>query len=593
MTFYPIVLGSGLAGYNFLTETRETQQANFDKNTIFDRDVQAFKDQIGSISTAEELVNNRQLLQVALGAFGLEDDIDNKAFIQKVLESDPADSTSFANRLGDKTYLSIAETFGFNSSTGPQLPDDGSTLQLDGIESVDDLLSPLNRSVLRGALEQFGLKGNENNTFFLRQVLESDLTDESSFVNRLTQPAWADFAAAIGFDNTVEGNTPMERFINTFDGKFDDTLTAEDLVNDPRMLSAATEIFGITQTDPDYLQKILESDPTDENSLVNIVGDERLSMLSQAFRFGWPDIDDLSSADDLINNEMLLEDALATFDVGNPGDDLLRDILNSDLSDPASVANQPSNAPWLEMAEAFQNGWPDTPSPAQTFVELMLSEDRLENLDNSFDVVFDLDVYDATMRLYGQEADVGELTQVKTMLDADLSASVSALTFSFNTPLKEMAKAFAFTSGDTGQNYPEGFADAITRNYLDRQFESSVGDTNTNLRLALSLERELTTVATGSSTGDAQIYSVLASSPLRTVFETAFQLPSAFSSIDIDQQHSVLKARMESQFGVSEVSEFLEPENLEALRNRFLTLGALSENTTTTTSPALMLLTGQ
>lgn len=46
----------------------------------------------------------------------MEADIANKAFIQKVLESDVSDKKSLVNRLADKRYLKMAEAFGFGSA---------------------------------------------------------------------------------------------------------------------------------------------------------------------------------------------------------------------------------------------------------------------------------------------------------------------------------------------------------------------------------------------------------------------------------------------------------------------------------------------
>ncbi len=66
------------------------------------------------MKTAEDLVNDYRLLKVALGAFGLDDDLPNKAYIQKVLEEGSLDGDSFANRLVDKRYLALTEAFGFD-----------------------------------------------------------------------------------------------------------------------------------------------------------------------------------------------------------------------------------------------------------------------------------------------------------------------------------------------------------------------------------------------------------------------------------------------------------------------------------------------
>jgi hypothetical protein len=117
MSFQPIVLFGGMAGWNFLQNTREAQQEAFESAPAIQRDTAYFAERIGEIDTAAELVSDYRLLKVALGAFGLDDDLPNKAFIQKVLEEGSLDGESFANRMVDKRYLALTEAFGFDLGT--------------------------------------------------------------------------------------------------------------------------------------------------------------------------------------------------------------------------------------------------------------------------------------------------------------------------------------------------------------------------------------------------------------------------------------------------------------------------------------------
>ena len=70
------------------------------------------------MTSAADLVADRRLLKVALGAFGLEGEIDKKAFVRKILEEGTADPASLANRLTDKSYYKLAEAFGFGDLGG-------------------------------------------------------------------------------------------------------------------------------------------------------------------------------------------------------------------------------------------------------------------------------------------------------------------------------------------------------------------------------------------------------------------------------------------------------------------------------------------
>ncbi|PZX15068.1 uncharacterized protein DUF1217 [Palleronia aestuarii] len=121
MSFQPVVPFSGTAGYAFLQRTRESQQAAFEQAPLIKRNVEAFRDRIASITSAEELVADRQLLEVALGAFGLDEDINNKYFIEKILSSDTEDPKSLASKFSDKRYSAMAKAFGFGDANGPSL----------------------------------------------------------------------------------------------------------------------------------------------------------------------------------------------------------------------------------------------------------------------------------------------------------------------------------------------------------------------------------------------------------------------------------------------------------------------------------------
>ena len=62
---------------------------------------------------------------MALGAFGLEGEIDKKAFIRKILEGGTTDPASLANRLTDKSFCKLAEAFGFGDLGGARTGEAG------------------------------------------------------------------------------------------------------------------------------------------------------------------------------------------------------------------------------------------------------------------------------------------------------------------------------------------------------------------------------------------------------------------------------------------------------------------------------------
>lgn len=125
MSYTPVVPLSGISGWRFLQRTEASQKAAFDKSAEVQKDAAYFAEKIGKITSAADLVADRRLLKVALGAFGLGDKIDARAFVRKALEEGTETGDAFANRLSDATYARMAEAFGFGNSTGARTADAG------------------------------------------------------------------------------------------------------------------------------------------------------------------------------------------------------------------------------------------------------------------------------------------------------------------------------------------------------------------------------------------------------------------------------------------------------------------------------------
>lgn len=114
MSFQPVIPFSGYAGWTYLQRTQEAQQALFDKSSVNKRSDEYFRANIGKVTSAADLVQDRRLLETALTAFGLQDDIQSKAFVRRLMEDGTKSETALANRLADKRYLAFAQAFDFS-----------------------------------------------------------------------------------------------------------------------------------------------------------------------------------------------------------------------------------------------------------------------------------------------------------------------------------------------------------------------------------------------------------------------------------------------------------------------------------------------
>lgn len=123
--FQPVIPATGLVGWRFLQRTYDRQLAVFTETSTIEREKNYFRSQIGQVTSASDLVADRRLLSVALGAFGLENDINNRFFIQKILEEGTSASDALANRFSDKRYKELSATFGFGPGEDTKVSDAG------------------------------------------------------------------------------------------------------------------------------------------------------------------------------------------------------------------------------------------------------------------------------------------------------------------------------------------------------------------------------------------------------------------------------------------------------------------------------------
>ncbi len=209
MIFQPVLPLSGVAGYQFLERTREAQTEQMVAVDSIDRDMEYFRERIGEINTAEELVDDFRLRRVALGAFGLQDDLPNRAFVQKVLEEGTIDPNAFANRLTDPRYRAMASAFGFDAPGGP-------LSQVEGFaDSIEAAYTARNFEVAVGQVDS-NMRLAVSLERELNDLLSRDLSDDGAWFAVLgTPPLRAIFEQALGLPSSI-GSVDVERQLSFF-----------------------------------------------------------------------------------------------------------------------------------------------------------------------------------------------------------------------------------------------------------------------------------------------------------------------------------------------------------------------------------------
>lgn len=195
----------GIAGWRIVQRSEAQQIQRLAKDPIVQRSTAYFQENITRTTKAEELVKDYRLLSTALSAFGLEADIANKAFIQKVLESDVTDKKSLVNRLADKRYLKMAEAFGFGSA-----------------KPANNLSENVSKAFVQREFERRIGEGDETLRFALnarRELQEMGTrtsSDKTLWYEILGSPPLRKvFEGALGF-GTAYGKLPIDRQYEEF-----------------------------------------------------------------------------------------------------------------------------------------------------------------------------------------------------------------------------------------------------------------------------------------------------------------------------------------------------------------------------------------
>lgn len=273
--------------------SRVAKQGDVALNTAY------YEENIGKVTTAEEFVNDYRLFSYAMKAYGLEEMTYAKAFMQKVLESDPNDATSFANTLTDTRYAEFAKAYNFSgdmakaqtsaqtdnlvtgyqdSFTQEEADIKSETAYFQGkIGSVDNVNDIIGNDRLRNyVLESFGLDATYTSKTYLSNVLTSDLDDPDSVANQASNDAWRKLAAAFNFsaDGTVAAGETAQSADQTSDLRLDyiynkssfpsDLLfdanqeyweknvakagSASEITSDERLLDYVKTTFGLRET---------------------------------------------------------------------------------------------------------------------------------------------------------------------------------------------------------------------------------------------------------------------------------------------------------------------------------------------------------
>jgi hypothetical protein len=212
MTFLPQAPAGGLLGWRFVQSTLDQQRQAFASGATVERDLADFRERIGGITNPADLVSDYRLLSVALGAFGLDEEIGNRFLIRKVLEEGTRDPDALANKLSDRRYRAMSEAFGFGDVSPPNTV----------LSSFPDKIATLytERRFERALGEtRPGLRLALNAQRELAEIAEGDVSNRTKWFTIMgTPPLRSLMETALGLP-TEFGALPIDRQLSEFEAR--------------------------------------------------------------------------------------------------------------------------------------------------------------------------------------------------------------------------------------------------------------------------------------------------------------------------------------------------------------------------------------
>ncbi|GEO84083.1 MULTISPECIES: DUF1217 domain-containing protein [Alphaproteobacteria] len=161
---------------------------------------------------------------------------------------------------------------------------------IDKVSSVDEFLDDYR--LYSYAMKAHGLEDMIYAKAFMKKVLESDLTDQDSYANKLTDDRYRNFATAYQFNTAasdaqsdaqetavfnlysqaqLDETTSIKEATAYYQSVIDNVTSAEQLVSTNTLFGYILDAYGIDRTyySDDHFVQVLTSDVSDPNSYVN------------------------------------------------------------------------------------------------------------------------------------------------------------------------------------------------------------------------------------------------------------------------------------------------------------------------------------
>lgn len=411
------------------SDTISTLLTDFMGNSGVAQSISYYQNNIASVTSVSDLVNNPQLLNVALGAFNLNSTSVPAAVVTQLLTNDPNAPSSVQTQAtallqNDPDVAKFVQAFSSlnsNSSSSDfskisnlfqqfqQLPSvqqavNGFQNQIGAVNTVAELVA--NPQVLNVALGAFNIDPSTVSTSTISQILTESPASQATDPLLTSDPRFAQFVQVFGSLNSDGGaELHTQAGINSVVNAYQSNLFAQTLAtNDPATITADFGTDGSTAV---------------SSLLYNFQG---TSGVSQAVSYYQNNIDTVGTVNDLIGNPQLLNVALGAFNI-DP-----KSVSTFSLSfllteSPAQQASDPlvtSNPNMAKFVQAF----------GSLNIDNGLQIRNTQNI-NAVTSAFQANQFQQSIALRTQEVTANPGLASSTPLSVSNPSSVAAITSAF------------------------------------------------------------------------------------------------------------------------------------------------------------------
>ncbi|MCF1467449.1 DUF1217 domain-containing protein [Agrobacterium vitis] len=316
------------------------------------------------------------------------------------------------------------------------------------VKTVDDFMND-------DRLYQYTMKANglEDMTYakaFMKKVLESDLSDENSYANKLSDDRYRDFARSFNFSAetadiqtdkqeedviglykqslVTEGDDAKEE-VQYYDSAIDKVTNVDDLLKNSRLTKFVLESYGLDTKyySTDHLKKILTSDVNDSTSYVNTLTTNKSDYLKIANAFSF-------------NTDGSLKNATAQTSEQKTA---MEDLYLEEVPSTETAYRAEREAAYYKEKIATVTKASDITGDSRLFsyVKTALGMDK-NTLKSTFENIVSSDLNDPTSYANTQGKVKGDYAKVAAMFNFDTSGNATAGNAQSETQLAQTATGY-------------------------------------------------------------------------------------------------------------------------------------------------------